>query len=865
VELRALNVADGYRTRQTRSGFYDSAHLNDMVREAIQVTNLAEGVYFTLNPLNRALLSRRRNRFDEAHSGGAASDMDVLRRRLLLVDVDPVRLSGISSTDGEKDRAWEMIERVRLHLAGNGWPDPAVADSGNGYHLLYRIDLPADDGGLVRQVLTALAQRFDLVDVKIDQKVFNPARIVKLYGTKARKGDSTEERPHRWTRVCSMPTELKVVPVGLLDQLAPQAVEPVVRSVAVARSPACIGLSPGRDRITARARAYLDKVPPAVSGQGGHDQTFTAACALVLGFDLSVEDALPLLQQWNNTCQPPWSEKELRHKLLDADKKTDERGYLLHPARVNERAQPDDPTTDKVAGSAEPVKAVDDPHRLARHFLNLRYRHGRLLTLRCWHDEWWAWSSEAYRLLPESELRYQLWPAIEEEFTQAHLKEWAGRAGQEGAGRMPRSSASTVQKVTQGLVSNVLGALGGETLIPSHVEQPSWLTGEGEAEGRDYLAMENGLLRLEELLNGGKDVLDGHSPAWFSPVCLPYRFDPMAQCPRWDAFLRHNLEADSERIDLLQEWFGYCLTGDTTQQRFLVLEGEGSNGKSVVCAALTALLGEANVTHVALEAFGGRFALTQTLGKLANIASEVGDLDKAAEGILKAFTAGDRMTFDRKGISPVEAMPTARLVLATNNRPRFTDRSGGLWRRMLLMPLQVQIQAHERVYGMDKPAWWVKENELPGIFNWAVAGLKRLRQTNRFTESRVCQEALDQYREECDPARTFLNESYQADPNGQVVTTVLYQQYKDWCDVNNYRPLASGHLGREVKRVFPGSDKRKVGTKEHRHYVYQGIATIGWSLDRHSQCGRHLVPTIRPGRPPAPVTQPVTGVLVVSQ
>ena len=92
---------------------------------------------------------------------------------------------------------------------------------------------------------------------------------------------------------------------------------------------------------------------------------------------------------------------------------------------------------------------------------------------------------------------------------------------------------------------------------------------------------------------------------------------------------------------------------------------------------LTALLGEHNVAHVPLELFGQRFQLTMTLGKLANIAAEVGDLDKAAEGVLKAFTAGDRMDFDRKGIPGIEAYPTARLVLATNNRPRFSDRSSG--------------------------------------------------------------------------------------------------------------------------------------------------------------------------------------------
>ncbi|MFZ5828805.1 MAG: hypothetical protein ACOY3P_01890, partial [Planctomycetota bacterium] len=82
--------------------------------------------------------------------------------------------------------------------------------------------------------------------------------------------------------------------------------------------------------ITERAARYLDTIPPAVSGQGGHNVTFHAACSLVLGFQLSPEDAYPLLAAWNERCQPPWSERELWHKLRQADAKTDTRGYLLN-------------------------------------------------------------------------------------------------------------------------------------------------------------------------------------------------------------------------------------------------------------------------------------------------------------------------------------------------------------------------------------------------------------------------------------------------------------------------------------------------------------------------------------------------------
>lgn len=91
-----------------------------------------------------------------------------------------------------------------------------------------------------------------------------------------------------------------------------------------------------------RARKYLSKMPPAVSGQGGHDATFRAACVLVLGFGLSSGEALGLLSEWNQSCQPPWTEKELRHKVDDAAKQPGERNYLrnVSPERWSSVAVP---------------------------------------------------------------------------------------------------------------------------------------------------------------------------------------------------------------------------------------------------------------------------------------------------------------------------------------------------------------------------------------------------------------------------------------------------------------------------------------------------------------------------------------------
>lgn len=205
TELRALKVKQRYGRPQTIAGFFDSDHLDLMAREALRMEQSAQGVYFTVNPVKPALLARRSNRVEVAEQGDLTSDPDILHRRWLLVDADPVRPAKISATDEEKALALDAVMRVYDHLRERGWPMPVLADSGNGYHLLYRVDLPAGDGGVVERILKALAARFDTDQVKIDQTVFNPARIVKLYGTISRKGDDTPERPHRRSAILEVP------------------------------------------------------------------------------------------------------------------------------------------------------------------------------------------------------------------------------------------------------------------------------------------------------------------------------------------------------------------------------------------------------------------------------------------------------------------------------------------------------------------------------------------------------------------------------------------------------------------------------------------------------------------------------------
>ncbi len=198
-------------------------NLEDLAQQVDLLDNTdTTGIYLTLNPANPALMARRSRVGKVRSTDRLTSDADILRRRWLPVDLDPVRPAEVSSSEKEKAAAWEKAGLVIALLTELGWPAPVVGDSGNGYHLLYRIDLPNDEPArdLVKGCLEALAARFSDATVSVDVKNFNAARIWKIYGTTARKGEDMQDRPHRRARVLSVPDPVDVVAVELLDALA---------------------------------------------------------------------------------------------------------------------------------------------------------------------------------------------------------------------------------------------------------------------------------------------------------------------------------------------------------------------------------------------------------------------------------------------------------------------------------------------------------------------------------------------------------------------------------------------------------------------------------------------------------------------
>lgn len=179
---------------------------NDIARAADFIVHADErvapaGIYCTLNPVNPALLGRANNRL-KAHASRTKDD-EITTVRHLLIDADPKRPADISSTDTEKAAAFDLLRRIQTDLRNSGWEEPLFADSGNGWHLIYRID--ENCGPLVPALLKSLAHDYSNEQVEIDTAVGNPARLTKVYGTMTRKGDSTEERPHRRASILHLP------------------------------------------------------------------------------------------------------------------------------------------------------------------------------------------------------------------------------------------------------------------------------------------------------------------------------------------------------------------------------------------------------------------------------------------------------------------------------------------------------------------------------------------------------------------------------------------------------------------------------------------------------------------------------------
>lgn len=417
-------------------------------------------------------------------------------------------------------------------------------------------------------------------------------------------------------------------------------------------------------------------------------------------------------------------------------------------------------------------------------------------ALRWWRDEFYQWTGTHYVRLPESELTAIVFRWLDSRRTEAK----------------PRHAAEVVK------------ALASLAHVDFAAEVPCFL-GTRRADVSNIISFPNGLLDISNL--GGDLEMHAHRPAWFGLTCLAYPFDASADCPAWLRFL-HEVINDDASIDLLQRWFGLCLTLDTSFQKLLLMIGPKRSGKGTVLRVLQHILGTDACVSPTLSSLAGDFGLWQLLGKSvvmfpdAHLGRRV-DTIRVVE-LIKSIVGEDSVSVNRKNLP---FLPNCRLrvrfIITVNELPRFTDTTLALEARILPLVFPNSFAGRE-----DRTLEHKLKVEASGILNWAIGGLHKVRRDGAFTLPERSSEVLGSYRRLASPVLGFIDDRCEQGTEAEVATDALFEAWRSWCSENGHEAGSQARFGEHLRSAVPGV--RRVRKHDRgagrRWYVYTGIRLL---------------------------------------
>jgi len=315
------------------------------------------------------------------------------------------------------------------------------------------------------------------------------------------------------------------------------------------------------------------------------------------------------------------------------------------------------------------------------------------------------------------------------------------------------------------------------------------------AKDRVFINLLNGTFEVTE-----KPMLRPFDSTNFIRYQLPFEYDERATAPKFMAYLDKVLpEADKQKV--LSEFLGYVFVPQShlKLEKALFLYGSGANGKSVFYEIMKALLGSHNTSEFTLQ------SLTDTTGyyraliadKLVNYASEIsGKLESTK---FKSLASGEPMEARLPYGQPMIIEDYAKLIFNTNELPKDVEFNNAFFRRFIIIPFEVTIPENEQNKTLHKE---IVDNELPGVFNWVLDGLKRLLDQKGFSKSPSIDRALEEFRTESDTVKRFLDDSeYRSDNEHKIPLKDLYQEYKSFANDEGHRVLANPSFSKRLKAL----------------------------------------------------------------
>lgn len=326
--------------------------------------------------------------------------------------------------------------------------------------------------------------------------------------------------------------------------------------------------------------------------------------------------------------------------------------------------------------------------------------------------------------------------------------------------------------------------------------------------GKILINFPNGTL---EITQAGRWKLREHRRADFLKYELPYSYDAAATaCPLFTAYL-NKVQPDTTAQAVLAEFVGNALAPELKLQKALVLNGPGSNGKSVFCDIITAVLGRENVSSYTMESLTktDSRSCAQLENKLLNYSSE--NSIKMNVEAFKTLVCGEPIEVRRLYGESYTIEGYAKLMFNCNLLPRDIEQSEGFFRRFLIIPFTTKIEESERD---PELAAKIIAQELPAVFNWVLQGLRRLLQAKTFTPCETAREALETYRKESNSVLMFIEDSGlqpgEGSPADRVALKDLYSAYNWYCKSSGYYPMGKSTFNKQMQaQGYTGGRDRK--------------------------------------------------------
>jgi putative DNA primase/helicase len=278
---------------------------------------------------------------------------------------------------------------------------------------------------------------------------------------------------------------------------------------------------------------------------------------------------------------------------------------------------------------------------------------------------------------------------------------------------------------------------------------------------------------------------------------MPFKYVPKALPPVWLNFLEEVFRGDEDqeqKVQFLQEWFGYTICRGLNFHKALVLYGDGGNGKSVVLDTLAAMVPK--VTRLEWSEFGEQRGLERLADAWLNCSTEISFKETSSTTGFKKAVAQEILTANPKYKKPFDFTPKAKLTFATNGLPQVDDTSNGVFRRLVVLTFNNSFIGRE-----DWELQGKLYKELPGLFNWAIAGYKRLVEQKRFTEVPSNVVELAEYRSSVNSLQSYFDDQLTMRQGDQVTFAQFYTGYCLYCSESNNRPFARNKMRGLIKQL----------------------------------------------------------------